>query len=118
MESAQHLIEKLTQHMTVADPEHLQNRLLTLSNGNPLAIVDMVKQLGYKPVVNDEAVRELYHEAGVEYREWSWMFIVLWGVIVISRFIALGTHSFEGYILAGVGTSIFVVIRTLMARMK
>jgi hypothetical protein len=39
-------------------------------------------------------------------------------VIVMSRFIALGTHSFEGYILAGLGTSALMVMRFFVLRMR
>jgi replication-associated recombination protein RarA len=69
IESSKHLIEKLTQHMTVADPEHLQNRLLTLSNGNPLAIVDMVKQLGYTTLGQAKLMTESEHQANEDKKE-------------------------------------------------
>ena len=117
-DASKELIKQLTQTMSISDYEQLETRMLSLSNGNPLAIVDMAKQLSYKPVVTRDAVREIYHEAGVKYRSWSWFIIVIWAMIVMSRFIALGTHSFEGYILAGLGTSFLIVIRYFLGRTR
>ena len=97
------LIKYLTQNLSISDYELLETRILSLSNGLPLAIVDMVNQVSHQPVVTRERIREVYHEAGIRYRDWTPFLIILWGVAMVFRFIALGTHSFEGYILAGVG---------------
>ena len=97
------LIKYLTQNLSISDYELLETRILSLSNGLPLAIVDMVNQVSHQPVVTRERIREIYHEAGIRYRDWTPFLIILWGLAMVFRFIALGTHSFEGYILAGVG---------------
>jgi energy-coupling factor transporter ATP-binding protein EcfA2 len=97
------LIKYLTQNLSISDYELLETRILSLSNGLPLAIVDMVTQISHQPVVTRERIREIYHEVGIRYRDWTPFLIILWGVAMVFRFIALGTHSFEGYILAGVG---------------
>ena len=117
-DSAKTLITQLTCHLLVTDPPMLSNRILSLANGNPLAIVELSKQLRYKPVVTEDVIRSLHHEAGTTYRDWSIAWLILWGVLVMFRFVALGTHSFEGYILAGFGTSFFLVIKVLLARTK
>ena len=42
--------------------------------------------------------------------------IILWGIAMSFRFIALGTHSFEGYIMAGIGSAaLMTTIRFLKA---
>ena len=92
----------------------LETRVITLSNGLPLAIVDMIHQVSHQPVVTREIVRDVYHEAGIRYRDWTPFLIILWGVAMVFRFIALGTHSFEGYIMAGVGiAALMTTIRFL-----
>jgi hypothetical protein len=96
----------------------LETRVMTLANGLPAAIVELARQLRYHPVVTQDVVRDIYHESGVQYRDWSAAIIVLWALIVCSRFIALGLHSFEGYILAGIGTSVFLVIKYFLMRMR
>ncbi len=50
-------------------------------------------------------------ERGVVYRDWTYTVIFLWALLVLFRFIALGVHSFEGYILAGVGVTMIVAMR-------
>jgi hypothetical protein len=117
-EACRSLINYLTQNMSVSDYELMETKLLNLANGLPLAIVDMTKQLSYKNVVNRKAVRGLYHEGGVKYRDWTFMLMILWGAVVMSRFIALGTHSFEGYILAGMGTSALLVVRFFVFKLR
>ena len=117
-EHSKTLIRELTKGLPITDYTMLETRLLTQANGMPLAFTDMTRQLRYKNVVTREAVRELRQVAGVKYRDWSWLLAVFWGGIVLSRFIALGFHSFEGYILAGVGTSIFLVIKMIGRRAR
>ncbi len=95
----------------------LETKVLNLANGNPFAVVELISQLPGSKKVTADHIREIHHEAGIVYRDWTWIFMVLWGLLVISRFIALGTHSFEGYILAGIGTTVFLTFKTL-ARMK
>ena len=110
------LIKHLTQNMPVSDYEMMENKLLSLSNGVPLAMVDMAKQLSHRPVATREAVRDLYHEAGIRYRYWTNAFIVFWAALVIFRFVALGTHSFEGYILAGIGSAFLLIVRSVKGK--
>ncbi|MBU1022523.1 MAG: ATP-binding protein, partial [Candidatus Margulisbacteria bacterium] len=56
-------------------------------------------------------VREVYHEAGIRYRDWTAAVVILWALAIMFRFVALGTHSFEGYILAGFGMATIMVMR-------
>ncbi len=116
--SAKELIKYLTHNLSVSDYELLETRVMTLSNKLPLAIVDMIHQVAHKPVVNRDSVREIYHEAGIKYRDWTSAIVILWGIAIMFRFLALGTHSFEGYILAGFGMAILAVMRFLLFRMR
>jgi len=109
--ASRQLIQQLTAGLSVEDPEMLETYVLGTANGNPLAMVDMVKKLSVQSVIRCDAIRDTHHEAGKSYRDWTGLLMVVWAVLVASRFIALGTHSFEGYVLAGFGTSVFVVIK-------
>lgn len=110
--ASQQLIKYLTQNLAISDYEMLETRVMTLSSGLPLAIVDMVHEVSHQPVVTRDIIRSVYHEAGIHYRDWTPFLIVIWGLAILFRFIALGTHSFEGYILAGFGTAgLMTVIR-------
>lgn len=114
-EASKHLIKYLTQNLSISDYEMLETRILNISNGLPLAIVDMIRQIAHKPVITREIARDIYHEAGTRYRDWTPLLIVLWGAAMIFRFIALGTHSFEGYIMAG---SLIAVLMTVIRFMR
>ncbi|OGC05158.1 hypothetical protein A2276_04365 [candidate division WOR-1 bacterium RIFOXYA12_FULL_43_27] len=116
--SAKELIHYLTENLSISDYELLETRVMTLSNKLPLAIVDMIHQVSHKPVVNRDSIREVYHEAGIKYRDWTSVIVILWGIAIMFRFLALGTHSFEGYILAGFGMAILAVTRFLLFRMR
>jgi len=117
-EASRQLIKYMTQNLSISDYEMLETRILTLSNGLPLAIVDMTHQISHQPVVTRERIREVYHEAGIHYRDWTSVIVVLWGVAIMFRFVALGTHSFESYILAGVGIAFISMMRFFAFRMR
>ncbi|MBN3033753.1 MAG: tyrosine-type recombinase/integrase [Candidatus Saganbacteria bacterium] len=103
--SARELARHWTADLDVGNRELLETRILSLANGLPLSIVELARQARRQPRVTDDSVHELYHEAGVYYRDWTPLLLILWGVAIGSRFVALGTHSFEGYIIAGFGTA-------------
>jgi energy-coupling factor transporter ATP-binding protein EcfA2 len=115
-DSSQAMISSLTQghSMNPNDYAHLETKILNLANGNPMAIVELIHQLPESKKVTVDHIRKIDHEAGIIYRDWSWMLMALWALLVVSRFIALGTHSFEGYILAGVGTTTFVFFKYIV----
>jgi len=118
--SSQAMIAHLTKahSMNPNDYIHLETKILNLANGNPLAIVELIHQLPESKKVTVDHIRHIDHEAGIVYRDWSWTLMVLWMILVISRFVALGTHSFEGYILAGVGTTVFVFFKYIVRLKK
>ena len=111
--STKALITHLTHahSMNRHDYQLLETKVHRLANGNPFAVVELISQLPQSSKVNADHIRAIDHEAGIVYRDWTWILVVIWGLLVISRFIALGTHSFEGYILAGIGTSLFMVFK-------
>ncbi len=111
--STKELISHLTQghSMNQDDYQLLETKVLRLANGNPFAIVELISQLPQTKKVTADNIRVIDHSAGIIYRDWTWILVVIWSLLVISRFIALGTHSFEGYILAGIGTSIFMIFK-------
>ena len=52
---------------SISDYEMLETRDLTLANGLPIAIVDMIHQISHIPVISKDVIRDVYHEAGVHY---------------------------------------------------
>ena len=115
---ARELIKYLTQNLSIRDYEMLETRLLTLSNGLPLAIVDMVSQLSHLPSVTKDAIREVYHEAGVHYRDWTNVILFIYWIAVLFRFVALGTRSYESYFLAGFGVTLLMILRNITSMLR
>ena len=115
---AKELIQYLTQNIPVADYEMMETRVMNLSNGYPLAIVDMVNQLRYERVVDAKAVRDVYHEAGVRYRDWTYGLMIFWAGLTAMRYVAMGRHSFEAHLLAGLGGAGFMIFRFFIFKMR
>jgi energy-coupling factor transporter ATP-binding protein EcfA2 len=112
------LIRYQTQNLSISDTELMETKILSVASGSPLAVSEMIHQLRAFPVVTRKAVQSIYHEAGVRYRDWTPIIIILWGVMILFRFISLGTHSFEGYILAGIGMSVIMVSKFFLFKMR
>jgi len=117
-ETMTRLIAQRTQHLSITNYDLLETQLLGKANGNPLAIIELTSQLSSAQKVDEPMIRNLHHEAGIQYRDWTPALMVFWMALVAFRFIALGTHSFEGYILAGIGTSLFVGGKYFVKRLK
>ncbi len=117
-DASKELIKYLTQNLTISDYEMLETRVLTLSNGLPLAIVDMIHQISHIPMVSKDVIRDVYHEAGIHYRDWTTVIIFIYWIAVIFRFVALGTKSYEAYFLAGFGVTLLMILRNVMSMLK
>ena len=117
-ETMTRLIAQRTQHLSITNYDLLETQLLGKANGNPLAIIELTSQLSSTQKIDEPMIRNLHHEAGIQYRDWTPALMVFWMALVAFRFIALGTHSFEGYILAGIGTSLFVGGKYFVKRLK
>ncbi len=112
------LITHLTSTLTIQDYDHLQTHLVTQSNGYPLVVIDLLNQLNHCTIIKADAIRDLQHSAGTQYRDWTHSIIVFWGLIVACRFIAFGMHNTEAYILGGIGATFFFVIKFFALRMS
>jgi hypothetical protein len=115
---ARELIKHLTKELSISDYEMLETKLLTLSNGIPLAIVDTVEQLSHLPCVTKDDIRGVYHEAGIRYRDWSNVIIFIYWIAVLFRFVAGGTHSYESYFLAGFGITLLMILKNVAGMLK
>ena len=96
----------------------LETHLVTQSNGYPLVVIDLINQLNHCTIIKADAIRELHHSAGTRYRDWTSSIIIFWALIVTCRFIAFGMNNTEGYILAGIGATFFIVIKFFALRMR
>jgi energy-coupling factor transporter ATP-binding protein EcfA2 len=118
LEDSKALIKHLSASLHISNYEMLETKLLSTANGFPLAIVEMIHQLSLNVRITPQTIRDADHAAGQHYRDWTFMIAVMWGALTAFRFISLGTHSFEGYILAGFGISVFGVLKFFMVKLR
>ncbi|NBV42333.1 AAA family ATPase [bacterium] len=113
LDSVRQLISHCTRthSMNPTDYQLLETKIVNLANGNPFAVIELISQLPASKKVTTDHVRQIDHEAGIVYRDWTGALMIFWAGLVISRFVALGVHSFEGYILAGIGTTMFTLLK-------
>ena len=110
------LIQFLTKNLSIKTYKSMETKIVTVACGVPLAVVEMTHQLNNYNVVDRNAVHKIYNEAGVNEHEWAWIIILAWAGLMMFRFISLGTHSFEGYIFAGMGMSVIMVLKFFLLR--
>jgi len=110
------LIQFLTKNLSIKAYKSMETKIVTVACGIPLAVVEMTHQLNNYNVVDRNAVHKIYNEAGVNEHEWAWIIVLAWAGMMMFRFISLGTHSFEGYIFAGMGMSVIMVLRYFLLK--
>jgi replication-associated recombination protein RarA len=115
-EATKTLIKRLTDGLVIDNYQLLETQIASRAYGDPLAVVEMINQIKGLPRVREHDIRELHHEAGTKYIEVKNLIVVLWLMAIGYRFIALGTHSFENYILAGFFVTITVGLRMFLRR--
>jgi len=95
----------------VKDEAMFENKVLTYSCGNPLAIVEMARRTQAEKFDVPQKIRDLRHDAGIRYFDLSPGLLIVGAVIVAARFISLGLNDVDGYILAGVSGAFFISLR-------
>lgn len=100
----------------VDDEAMFENRVLSHSSGNPLAIVEMARRTSFEKFDDLQKIRELRHDAGVRYFDLSPCLLIIGAVIVAARFISLGLNDIDGYILAGSTGAFFIFLRFFIFR--
>jgi hypothetical protein len=100
----------------VADPTMFEAKVLAQAGGNPHAIVEMARQVASAPRGGLQAIRDLWHGAGVRYLDLTPLLLLVGAGLVAARFIALGLDDRDLYILAGSLGALFFVVRYLLTR--
>jgi len=89
---------------------------LAQADGNPYALVEMVRQVAGDRPLGLQAIRDLHHGAGVRYLDITPVLLLLGAVIVAARFVALGLNDPDLYIIAGSLGALFFVARYFLYR--
>ncbi len=115
-EEARRLLWSLADEDQISDPAMFEARVLAQADGNPYALVEMVKQAAGEREVGPQAIRDLHHAAGVRYFDLTPVLLLVGAGILAARFVALGLHDPDLYIIAGSLGAVFFVVRYFLYR--
>jgi hypothetical protein len=110
-EDARALLWRLTDAAAIGDPEMFETKVLAQAAGNPHAIVEMARQASGTPRLGVQAIRDLWHAAGVRYFDLTPWLLLLGAAFSVARFVALGLDDTDLYIIAGSLGALFLVAR-------
>lgn len=113
---SQKLLWSYANEKKIADKEMFENKVLTHSAGNPLAIVEMAKRTKQENFKSTQKIRDLTHKAGERYIDLTPALLILGAVVVAARFVSLGLNDVDGYILAGSAGAFFMFLRFFLYR--
>ena len=115
-DEARRLLWSVAEPHEVADPTMFEAKVLAQAGGNPHAIVEMARQVAGAPRGGLQAIRDLWHGAGVRYLDLTPLLLLIGAGLVAARFLALGLDDRDLYILAGSLGALFFVVRYLLTR--
>jgi hypothetical protein len=115
-EEAKALLWLYARKRKVKDKEMFENKVLTYSCGNPLAIVEMAQRTSSERFDSPQKIRDLRHDAGIRYFDLTPALLILGAGVVAARFVSLGLNDVDGYILAGSAGAFFIFFRFFIYR--
>jgi energy-coupling factor transporter ATP-binding protein EcfA2 len=95
----------------IESPDLYISHVVKQSGGVPQAIYDMLDESGKERIIDKRKVREMRHEAGVQYLDFTPMVMILGALIVSMRYVGMGTGDKTLYILGGMGAALFLTLR-------
>jgi type II secretory pathway predicted ATPase ExeA len=115
-DEARELLWALADPGQIADPAMFEAKVLAQADGNPYALVEMVRQVAGDRPLGLQAIRDLHHGAGVRYLDITPVLLLVGAVILATRFVALGLNDPDLYIIAGSLGAVFFVARYFLYR--
>jgi hypothetical protein len=102
------------QGVMIEAPDLYVGHVVKQAGGNPQAIADMVDESSKERIVDKRQIREMRHQAGVRYMDFTPAMIVSGALIVGTRYVAIGLGDTALYIMAGLGAALFLSLRMFM----
>mgnify|MGYP006981144686 FL=1 len=100
-----------TKGMLIESPDQYISHVVKQSGGIPQAIYDMLDESGKERIIDKRKVREMRHEAGIKYLDFTPVVMILGALIVSMRYIGMGTGDKTLYILGGMGAALFLTFK-------
>ncbi len=95
----------------IESPDQYISHVVKQSGGVPQAIFDMLEESSKERIIDKRKVREMRHDAGVKYLDFTPMVMILGALIVSMRYIGMGTGDKTLYIMGGMGAALFLTFR-------
>lgn len=95
----------------IESPDLYISHVIKQAGGVPQAVYDMLDESGKERIIDKRKVREMRHEAGISYLDFTPMIMILGAVIVSMRYVGIGTGDKTLYIMGGLGTALFLTFR-------
>lgn len=95
----------------IESPDLYISHVIKQAGGVPQAVYDMLDESGKERIIDKRKVREMRHEAGISYLDFTPMIMILGAVIVSMRYVGMGTGDKTLYIMGGLGTALFLTFR-------
>jgi len=100
----------------IESPELYVSHVVKQAGGNPQAIADMLDDSAKERLIDKRQIREMRHQAGVRYLDFTPVMIVSGALLIGARYLAIGLGDTALYVLAGLGAAVFLSFRFLMIR--
>ena len=100
-----------TKGVLVESPDLYISHIVKQSSGVPQAIYDMLDESSKERIIDKRKVREMRHDAGVRYLDFTPMIMIMGALIVSMRYIGMGTGDKTLYIMGGMGAALFLTFR-------
>jgi energy-coupling factor transporter ATP-binding protein EcfA2 len=95
----------------IESPDQYISHVVKQSGGIPQAIFDMLEESSKERIIDKRKVREMRHDAGIKYLDFTPMVMILGALIVSMRYIGMGTGDKTLYIMGGMGAALFLTFR-------
>ncbi len=95
----------------IESPDQYISHVVKQSGGIPQAIFDMLEESSKERILDKRKVREMRHDAGIKYLDFTPMVMLLGALIVSMRYIGMGTGDKTLYIMGGMGAALFLTFK-------
>jgi energy-coupling factor transporter ATP-binding protein EcfA2 len=102
--------------MLIESPELYVGHVVKQAGGNPQAVIDMLDESSKEKRVDKRQIREMRHQAGVRYMDFTPVMIIAGACVVSTRYLAIGLGDTALYVMAGFGAAMFLAARFFMFR--
>jgi integrase/recombinase XerD len=115
---ASDLIRQAAYGAEIEDYRLFETHVLQQSAGNPRAILEMVDRLRKEPSISRSAVRGVGHEGARGKLDLTPALVVIGAALFAFRYVSRGMDSIDGYMLAGIGSAVVMVLRFFLSRIR